>query len=136
MLVLALGGVAIAGGACTATTPGATTTTSGQWLAAGCLDGAGTDGAVAPDLLYSGIANRRGNATFSATVANGVFSISGDGTCSGLAVGAFTIVRAASATAAGTTCDSLGAGATATSMTGSAWTVPADAYACSETITL
>lgn len=136
MLVLALGGIALAGGACTAATPGATPTTSGQWLAAGCLDGAGTDGNAAPDLLYSGIANRRGNATFSTTVSNGVFTISGDGTCSGLAVGAFTIVRATSAAAAGTTCDSLGAGATATSMTGSPWTVPADAYACSETITL
>ena len=104
-------------------------------MAAGCIDGAGTDGSVAPDLLYSGVPNRRGNATFSATFSGGVFSISGNGLCSGLPVGAITIVRAASAGAADAACTALGAG-TASSFAGTPWTLPADGYSCSETITL
>ena len=131
VLVLALGTIALTAGAC-ATTP---TTVPGAWPAAGCIDGAGTNGSTAPDLKFNGVPNQRGNATISAVILGGSFSISGDGTCSGQPVGAITIVRAADLTAANAECATLNAG-TATAFAGSAWTLPADGYSCSETITL
>jgi len=108
----------------------------GPWLAAGCLDGAGTNGIAAPDLLYNGTPNQRANARFFAVLANGTLTFSGNGTCSGSPWGAITIVRAPGAAQAGALCASLNSGPTATSFTGSAWTAPADAWACSETILL
>ena len=135
VLLVAIGAMALAAGACTAPATGTTTTTAASWVPAGCIDGAGTDGAVAPDLLYSGIPNHLGNATFSAVIGGGSFSISGDGSCSGQPVGAITIVRATDVGAASAICTGLGAG-TATAFAGSAWTLPADAYSCSSTITL
>lgn len=135
VLLVALGAMTVAAGACTAPATGTTTTTAGSWVPAGCINGAGSDGAAAPDLLYSGIPNHLGNATISAVIGGGTFTISGDGTCSGQPVGAITIVRATDVGAASAICTGLGAG-TATSFTGTAWTLPADAYSCSSTITL
>ena len=109
--------------------------TPGTWVQAGCIDGAGTDGNAAPDLRYSGTPNQVGNAVFFARISGGTFSLSGDGTCSGLPVGAITIVRAANQAAADLTCTGLGQG-TATSFTGSPWTLPSDAWSCSATVTL
>jgi hypothetical protein len=135
-VLIALGGVALATGACAAPTTGTgSTTTAPTWVPAGCIDGAGTDGTLAPDLLYSGLPNRRGNATISTNYTGGVFIVSGDGSCSGLPVAAITIVRAADKSAADTQCTALGAG-TATSFAGTPWTLPADGWSCSETITL
>ena len=122
--------------------PGTTTTTTtttqpGGWPGASCLDGAGTDGTAAPDLAYSGTPNVRGNAVLSGTFSGGAVTFSGNGTCSGLAIAATTIVRAADAAAATAQCSALGAGTDpATSYTGSPWTLPADAWACSETYVL
>jgi hypothetical protein len=141
-VLIAVGGIALAAGACSAPagaggTTTTTTTTSATWVAPGCLDGAGTDGSLAPDLLYSGIPNHRGNATLSAVLGGGGVTISGNGSCSGQPVAAITIVRAADASAATTVCASIGAGTDpATSFAGTAWTLPADAFSCSETITL
>jgi hypothetical protein len=142
VVLIVIGGIALAAAACTPPTTTPTTTTSTTtsstvpaWVAAGCLDGAGTDGAVAPDLKFSGVPNQAGNATFSAIIAGSSFSISGNGTCTGQAVGAITIVQAVDQATADGTCSSLGQG-TASSFTGSAWTLPADAYSCSNTIAL
>lgn len=135
VLVFVLGAVALAAGACAAPTTGTTTTTSGAWIAAGCIDGAGSDGSASPDLQYNGTPNQRGNATISAVILGGTFNISGNGSCAGQPIGAITIVRATDPGAANAICSSLGAG-TATSFTGSSWLLPTDAYSCSETITL
>jgi hypothetical protein len=136
-----MGGIALAAGACSAPATGGTTTTttttSASWVAAGCLDGAGADGSLAPDLLYSGIPNHRGNATISAVLGGGGVSISGDGSCAGQPVASITIVRATDAGAATTVCASIGAGTDpATAFAGTAWSLPSDAFFCSETITL
>lgn len=133
-LFAALALVTLVGGTAACTAP--PTNPPGTWLAAGCLDGAGTDGAAAPDLLFNGTQNTRNNATFFATFSNGSFSLSGNGSCLGLPVGAVTIVRAADQATADTICTDLGAGAPATSFTGSAWTAPADAWSCADTATL
>jgi hypothetical protein len=157
IVLFVIGGIALAAAACTppatttttttsttastttssttSTTSTTTTSTVPAWVAAGCLDGAGTDGAVAPDLKFNGLPNQAGNATFSALIAGSSFSISGNGTCSGQAVGAITIVRAADQSTADGICSSLGQG-TATAFAGTAWTLPADAYSCSNTIAL
>jgi len=137
LVVIVLAAVVTVAAACTPTMGGSTTTTTpGSWLVAGCLDGAGTDGATAPDLLFNGTPNQRGNAQFFASLANGTLSFSGNGTCQGTPFGALTIVRAGTAGQAASACAALEAGETATSFTGSAWTAPADAWACSETILL
>ncbi len=120
----------------TTTTTTTTTTLPGPWLAAGCLDGAGTDGLSAPDLLYNGTPNQRANARFFAVFANGTLTFSGNGTCAGSPWGAITIVRASSAGQAAALCSSLNSGPTATPFAGSAWTAPADAWSCSLTIQL
>jgi hypothetical protein len=129
---LALAGLTAVSAGCTAA-GSAPPTTSGTWVPAGCLDGAGTDGSAAPDLLYTGVPNAVGNAIFFATISGGVFSLSGDGSCSGLPVGAVTVVRATDQAAADTLCTNLGQG-TATPFAGSAWTLPADGYSCTETV--
>jgi hypothetical protein len=103
------------------------------WPGPGCLDGDGNDGATAPDLRFSGTPNVRGNAVVSVSFVGGEFVPSADGTCSGLPVAATTIVRAPDAATAAATCAALGAGTVATSYTGSPWTLPADAWACTET---
>ena len=121
--------------ACAAPTTPSVPTVPGGWLAAACIDGAGTDGNQAPDLHYNGTANQAGNATISAFLVGPLFTISGNGTCSGTPVGAITIVQAADKAAADSVCSALGQG-TATSFTGSPWTLPADAWSCSNTITL
>ncbi len=130
--------VVLAAAACAPMPPGGSTTTTvpGTWLAAGCLDGAGTDGSAAPDLLFNGTPNSRGNATFFATISNGTLALVGNGSCVGLPAGAITIVRATNEVNAGLLCEAASSGATATSFTGSPWTAPADAWACSDTIPL
>ncbi len=140
-LALAITAGVFAIGACSPMpAPGTTTTTSttvpSPWPGATCLDGAGTDGAAAPDLLFNGTPNARGNATFFLTYVNGSFSFSGNGTCGGLPAGAITVVRAASKSAADALCVSLNSGTNATSFTGSPWTLPADAWSCDQTISL
>ena len=111
-----------------------TTTTPSGWPAAGCLDGAGTDGSVAPDLYFTGTPGVRGNAIMSGAFSNGAFVLSGNGTCAGQQVAATTIVRADSQSEATAACAALSAGTdAATTYTGSPWTLPADAWACSET---
>ncbi|UDY35917.1 hypothetical protein [Dermatobacter hominis] len=127
--------VVLGAAACAAPTTPTVPTVPGGWLAAGCIDGAGTDGNAAPDLNYSGTANQAGNATISAFLVGSLFSISGNGTCSGTPVGAITIVRGADQAAADTICSSLGQG-TATAFAGSPWALPADAWSCSNTIVL
>lgn len=127
-LFLALFALAIPLAACA---PPTTPNPSG-WPGASCLDGAGTDGSVAPDLKFSGTPNVRGNAVLSAHLTGGNVVLSGDGTCSGAPFAATTIVRAADEAAADSICASLGAG-DATAYAGSPWTLPADAWACSET---
>ncbi len=149
VLLVAIGALLLAAGACAAPTSGTTTTTTsttttstttttttpGTWLAAGCIDGTGSDGAAAPDLKFNGTPNQLNNATFSALLGGeNVFTISGNGTCSGQVVGAITIVRAPDLTSASAVCDGLGAGS-AISFAGTAWTLPADAYSCSLTTT-
>lgn len=134
--LLALFALALPLAACTPpAAPGTTTTTTAApgWPGAGCLDGAGSDGAAAPDLKFSGTPNVRGNAVMSVILSGGNVVFSGDGTCSGTPAAATTIVRADDAATAAATCDSLGAGDEATSYAGSPWTMPADAWACSET---
>jgi hypothetical protein len=137
VLLVAIGAMFLAAGACTAPATGTTTTTTtpNGWVAAGCIDGAGSDGNAAPDLKYNGTPNQLNNATISVTIVDGLPEVSGNGTCSGQPFAALTIVRAADATAADAVCSGLGAG-TATSYSGTAWTLPADAYACSLTTTL
>lgn len=150
-VLIAAVGIAVAAGACTAPAGGGTTTTTASttttssttttaapvWLAAGCIDGAGTDGSLAPDLHYNGVANQRGNATLSVVLTMAGVVVSGDGSCAGQPVAAITIVRAADQAAADAECAALNAGTLpATSFTDSAWTAPADAWSCSETITL
>lgn len=110
-------------------------TVPGGWLAAGCFDGAGGDGAVAPDLAYNGTANQAGNATVSALIVAGMFQISGNGTCAGQPVGAITIVQGADQAAADAVCSALGQG-TAKTFVGTAWPLPADAWSCTNTILL
>ena len=119
------------GGGSTTTTP---TTNPSGWPGASCLDGAGSDGAEAPDLDYSGTPNVRGNAVLTGAFSGGVFVFSGDGSCSGVPVAAPTIVQADTESEATDLCTGLGAGSeSAVSYTGSPWTLPADAWACSET---
>jgi hypothetical protein len=116
--------------------PGGTPTTTQPdgWPGAGCLDGAGTDGSAAPDLYFTGTPGVRGNAIMSGSFSNGAFVLSGDGSCGGQQVAATTIVRAASQSEATAACAALNAGtAAAATYTGSPWTLPADAWACSET---
>ena len=127
--------VVLGAAACAAPTTPTVPTVPGGWLAAGCIDGAGTDGNAAPDLAYNGTANQVGNAKISAFLIGSTFAISGNGTCSGTPVGAITIVQAASQSAADSICSTLGQG-TATAFAGSPWTLPADAWSCSNTITL
>jgi hypothetical protein len=115
---------------------GTTTTLPGPWLLPGCLDGAGTDGAAAPDLLYNGTPNARGNATFFATIGSGGLTLVGNGSCFGLPAGAITVVRADNETDAVFLCEAANSGSGATSFTGSPWSAPADAWACSDTIQL
>lgn len=123
--------------ACAPQPGGGTTTTTtqpGGWPGAGCLDGAGTDGAAAPDLYFSGTPGVRGNAVMSGSFSNGSFVLSGNGSCAGQQVAATTIVRAGSQSEATAACAALNAGTgAATSYTGSPWTLPSDAWACSET---
>ena len=116
---------------------GTTTTTTTQpdsWPGAGCLAGAGTDGSSAPDLYFTGTPGQRGNAIMSGSFSNGAFVLSGNGTCAGQQVAATTIVRADSQSEATAACAALGAGTdAATTYAGSPWTLPSDAWACSET---
>ena len=138
LFLIALFARALPAAACTPPTGGGTTTTTtttaDDWPGAGCLDGAGTDGSVAPDLYFSGTPGVRGNAIMSGAFSNGSFVLSGNGSCSGVQVAATTIVRADSQSEADAACAALGAGTDpATSYTGSPWTLPADAWACSET---
>jgi hypothetical protein len=123
--------------ACAPQPGGGTTTTTTQpdeWPGATCLDGAGTDGAVAPDLYFTGTPGVRGNAIMSGSFSNGAFVLSGNGSCAGLQVAATTIVRADSQAEATEACTALNAGTeAATTYAGSPWTLPADAWACSET---
>jgi hypothetical protein len=136
LVAAAIAAVTVLGAAaCAAPTTPTVPTVPGGWLAAGCIDGAGTDGNAAPDLAYNGTANQAGNATISAFLVGSMFSISGNGTCSGTPVGAITIVQAANQAAADGVCSALGQG-TATPFAGSPWTLPADAWSCSATTPL
>ena len=136
LFLIALFALALPAAACAPQPGGGTTTTTtpSGWLAAGCLDGAGTDGSVAPDLYFTGTPGVRGNAIMSGAFSNGAFVLSGNGTCAGQQVAATTIVRADSQSEATAACAALSAGTdAATTYTGSPWTLPADAWACSET---
>ncbi|MEI2639165.1 MAG: hypothetical protein V9F03_09250 [Microthrixaceae bacterium] len=132
---VALAGMAAAAFMATGCTadPGPSTT----WVPAGCIAGNQAGGAVNPDILFSGNANVRGNGTLSGNWSNGVFVVSTDGSCSGAKFAAVTVVKAATQLEADNTCATLNAGTgPAASSTGSGYSLPADAWVCSETFYL
>ena len=109
----------------------------GAWVPAGCVAGNTTGGTVHPDIQFSGATNVRGNGTLSGNWADGNFVVSSDGSCSGVKFAAMTIVQAADQAAANSLCALLGAGTDpATATAGSGYSLPADAWACSETFFL
>ncbi len=83
-----------------------TTPSSPSWAEAGCYDSPEAD---APDLRFSGSANRNGNLTVSLDLST--FTLSDDGTCSGVPLGepnTMTLVRAGDEAEATADCVALG----------------------------
>jgi hypothetical protein len=100
----------------------------GTWAAAGCYNSPSVD---APDVRFNGVANAKGNLSVSLDIAT--FTLSTDGTCSGVPLGdpyTLTLVRGAGETTAAATCTSLGldngVGPARTEYPG----FPADAWIC------
>ncbi len=99
MVVVAFVALFVAAG-CAPTTPPTT------WLAAGCYNSPTAD---APDFRFNGTPNAEGNLTVSLDIST--FTLSTDGTCSGVPLGApytLTLVKAADETAAIVACTALG----------------------------
>lgn len=122
-VIVGLGSVAAVG--CAPEAPGGGT---GGWVAAGCFD-APAEGI--PDLRYSGTPNVVGNLT--ASVDPSTFALSANGTCAGVALDApnnFTLVRAADATAASSTCSTLGLSNGVSQVNAEYPGFPADAWVC------
>ncbi len=102
--------------------------TPGGWVAAGCYNSPTAD---IPDLRYSGVPNSVGNLTAAWDLAT--FTLVTNGTCAGIPLTgdyAFTMVRAASESAAVTACAGLGQGAGAAQMQPEYPSLPADAWVC------
>lgn len=98
------------------------------WLAAGCYNSPVAD---APDFRFSGVANVAGNLTVSLDIST--FTLSTDGTCAGVPLGApysFSLVRAADATAAGVACTALGLSDGVGQIQADYPGFPADAWVC------
>jgi hypothetical protein len=119
-IALALLG-SVAGVACT---PAPTPT----WLAAGCYNSPAPD---APDFRFSGTPNVPGNLTVAIDIST--FTLSTDGTCSGLPLGepySFTLVRAADEAAAEVRCATLGLDSGVGQIAADYPSFPADAWVC------
>jgi hypothetical protein len=98
------------------------------WLAAGCYNSPVAD---APDFRFSGTPNVPGNLTVAIDIST--FTLSTDGTCSGLPLGepySFTLVRAADDAAAALRCSTLGLDNGVGEVSADYPSFPADAWVC------
>lgn len=101
---------------------------SPTWLAAGCYNSPVAD---APDFRFSGTPNVPGNLTVAIDIST--FTLSTDGTCSGLPLGepySFTLVRADDAPAAELRCSTLGLDNGVGQIAADYPSFPADAWVC------
>jgi hypothetical protein len=123
LLVLALTVGALVMASCTPAT-----TTPGSWPGAGCFD---SPTAGSPDLRFNGTPGVVNNLTASLEVP--AMTISTNGTCSGVALGApyaLTVVRASTEGAAVTSCVALGLGSGVGQLKTEYPGFPVDAWVC------
>ncbi len=100
----------------------------GSWAAAGCYGSPVED---APDFRFSGVPGAVGNLTVGLDISD--FSLSDDGTCSGIQLGdpyRFTLVRAVDEPQAAAQCASLGQAPGAGQISQDYPGFPADGWVC------